>query len=68
MEGISSYKEALLYLVILEFIISTIAIIIGHLKGNKYFQGVGVGLLISWVTGGLAYIIVNHRVSVNSNK
>lgn len=51
----------LFYLVILEFAISIAALLIGHITGNRYFDGVGVGLLVAWVTGGLAYLINTQR-------
>lgn len=58
-----TYREALLYLVILEFVLSTTMLLVGHLRGNRYFKGVGVGLLIAWVTGILAYGITGWRIS-----
>lgn len=51
----------MLYLVVLELVISIAALLVGHLAGNRYFDGVGVGLLISWVTGGLAYLVNTKR-------
>ena len=48
-------------MVLLEFVVSIVALLVGHLTGNKYFDGVGVGLLIAWVTGGLAYLINTKR-------
>ncbi len=55
------WKRVLLYLVVLELVISIAALLVGHLAGNRYFDGVGVGLLISWVTGGLAYLVNTKR-------
>jgi hypothetical protein len=55
------WKRVLLYLVILEFVVSIAALLAGHLTGNRYFDGVGVGLLIAWVTGVLAYLINTER-------
>ena len=55
------WKRVLFYLVLLEFIVSILVLLTGHLTGNAYFRGVGVGLLISWVTGGLAYLINTER-------
>jgi hypothetical protein len=51
----------LLYLVLLEFVVSIVMFFVGHLTGNRYFEGVGIGLLISWVTGGLAYLVTKER-------
>lgn len=58
-----TWKGALLALILLEFIIYIAMFLVGHLINNAYFRGVGVGLLISWVTGGLAYLIMKSRVS-----
>lgn len=55
------WARVLLCLVLLEFVISMVALLAGHLTGNKYFDGVGIGLLIAWVTGGLAYLINTRR-------
>lgn len=55
------WKKVLSYLVLLEFVVSIVMLLAGHLTGNAYFRGVGVGLLISWVTGGLAYLINTQR-------
>lgn len=55
------WKRVLFYLVLLEFVVSILVLLVGHLTGNAYFRGVGVGLLISWVTGGLAYLINTKR-------
>ena len=55
------WKRVLFYLVLLEFVVSILVLLVGHLTGNAYFRGVGVGLLISWVTGGLAYLINTRR-------
>lgn len=48
----------MLLLILFEFVVSVIMLLVGHLTGNAYFRGVGVGLLIAWVTSGLAYLIV----------
>ncbi len=34
-----------------------------YLENNMYFRGVGVGLLISWATGAIAYLFktINER-------
>jgi VIT1/CCC1 family predicted Fe2+/Mn2+ transporter len=55
---LSTYKK----LVILELALCVVFFVIGHISGNAYFRGVGVGLLIAWVTGALAYFIVKRRV------
>lgn len=53
--------SAFLKVIALELVISIVMLVIGHLLDNMYFRGVGVGLLISWVTGALAYWIVGRR-------
>lgn len=52
------YATLVLMLIIFDFIVSMIMLLVGHLTGNAYFRGVGIGLLIAWVTSGLAYFIV----------
>lgn len=54
---LSTYKK----LVILELVLCVVFFVIGHISGNAYFRGVAVGLLISWVTGAIAYFIVKRR-------
>ena len=46
---------------LLELVLSVIFVVLGHLIGSAYFRGVGVGLIISWVTGLLAYYITERR-------
>ena len=48
-------------LILLEFVLSAIFILVGYLTSNIYFRGVGVGLIIAWVTSALAYIITDYR-------
>ena len=45
-------------LIAFEVVVSVVMLIIGYLTGSGYFRGVGVGLLIAWVTGAIAYVIV----------
>lgn len=54
------YSTLILILVLFEFIVSVIMLFVGYLTGNAYFRGVGIGLLIAWVTSGLAYFIVRR--------
>lgn len=53
-----NYATLILTLIVFEFIVSVIMLLVGHLTGNAYFRGVGIGLVIAWVTSGLAYFIV----------
>ena len=48
-------------LILLELMLSVIFVVLGHLIGSAYFRGVGVGLIISWVTSVLAYYITERR-------
>jgi hypothetical protein len=43
-------------LIMLELVLSVIFILVGYLTGNIYFRGVGVGLIIAWVTSAIAYL------------
>ncbi len=43
-------------LILLELVLSVVFISIGYLTGNIYFRGVGVGLVIAWVTSAIAYL------------
>ena len=52
------YSTLILWLILFEFIVSVIMLLVGHLTGNAYFRGVGIGLIIAWVTSALAYFIV----------
>ena len=54
---LSTYKK----LVVFELVLCVVFVTLGHIMGNVYFRGVGVGLLIAWVTGGLAYFVVRRR-------
>jgi hypothetical protein len=56
-----TWRSTLVRLVILELVLCVGFFVIGYTRGNAYFRGVGVGLLISWVTGALAYFIVKGR-------
>ena len=54
-------EKVILSLTLLELILSVIFYVIGHLTHSAYIRGVGVGLVIAWVTSGLAYFIVRKR-------
>ena len=43
-------------LTILELVLSVIFLSISLHTGNVYFKGVGIGLVIAWVTGAIAYL------------
>ena len=50
-------------LILFEVVVSVVMLIIGYITGSGYFRGVGVGLLIAWVTGAIAYAIVRAPVA-----
>jgi hypothetical protein len=43
-------------LIILELVLSVIFLVISYLTGKIYFKGVGIGLVIAWVTSAIAYL------------
>ena len=47
-------------LIIFEVVVSVVMLILGYMTGSGYFRGVGIGLLIAWVTGAVAYAIVRE--------
>ncbi len=53
--------SAFLKVIALELVVSIIMWIIGEILKNQYFRGVAIGLIISWVTGAIAYWIVGRR-------
>ncbi len=56
MERKSILKRLDVTLIIFELVLSVIFISLSYLTGNIYFKGVGVGLIISWVTSAIAYL------------
>jgi hypothetical protein len=49
-------------LILFELVLSVIFILVAYLTSNIYFKGVGVGLIISWVTSALAYLYRKKKV------
>ena len=49
-------------LILFELVLSVIFILVGHLIGSAYLRGIGVGLIISWVTSALAYFYRKKKV------
>jgi hypothetical protein len=43
-------------LIILELVLSVIFLVISYITGKIYFKGVGIGLVIAWVTSAIAYL------------
>jgi hypothetical protein len=52
-------------LILFELVLSVIFFLVGHLINNSYIRGVGVGLIIAWVTSGLAYLYRKKKVQKN---
>ena len=61
-EGMDKWLSTYTKLVALEFVLSVVFFTVGHIIGNAYIRGVGVGLLIAWVTGAIAYFVVKRRL------
>ena len=49
-------------LILFELVLSVIFSLVGHLISSAYFKGVGIGLIISWVTSALAYLYRKKKV------
>lgn len=49
-------QHLLTALIALELVLSVIFLLTAYLNGNIYFKGVGIGLVIAWVTSGIAYL------------
>ncbi len=43
-------------LILFELVLSVIFSLVGHLINSTYLRGIGVGLIISWVTSAIAYL------------
>ncbi len=43
-------------LTVFELVLSAIFLAISHITGSLYFKGVGIGLVIAWVTSAIAYL------------
>ena len=56
-----AWRSTLRKLVVLELVLCVVFFTLGHVIGNAYIRGVGVGLLIAWVTGALAYLILKKK-------
>ena len=50
-------------LIALELVLSVVFVLVGYLSGHIYFRGVGVGLIIAWVTSGVAYLFQKQLVN-----
>ena len=43
-------------LILFELVLSAIFLLVAYLTGSPYLRGVGVGLVIAWVTSAVAYL------------
>jgi hypothetical protein len=62
----NKWRSTHIRLVVLELVLSVIFLSLSYILGNLYFRGVGIGLLIAWVTGALAYFIVKRRAGTGN--
>ncbi|MCX6817806.1 MAG: hypothetical protein NTU57_03035 [Candidatus Aenigmarchaeota archaeon] len=51
-------------LIVFELVLSVLFSLVGHLTGSMYLRGIGVGLIIAWVTSTLAYLRVGKKEGV----
>jgi hypothetical protein len=49
-------------LILFELVLSVVFIVVGYLMDNNYIRGVGVGLVIAWVTSAIAYLYKKKMV------
>ncbi len=49
-------------LILFELVLSVVFIVLGYLIDNHYIRGVGVGLVIAWVTSAIAYLYKKKMV------
>jgi hypothetical protein len=55
-------------LILFELVLSAIFLLVAYLTGNVYFRGVGVGLIIAWVTSAIAYLFRKKMPRVNTQE
>jgi hypothetical protein len=60
-KGMDKWLFTYAELVVLELVLSVVFLALSHVWGDLYLRGVGVGLLIAWVTGAIAYLIVRRK-------
>jgi hypothetical protein len=49
-------------LTLLELVLSVIFLLVSSITGNLYFKGVGIGLVIAWVTSAIAYLFKKKMI------
>ena len=52
-------------LVVFELTLSVVFLLISYFVKSQYLRGVGVGLMIAWVTGAIAYAIKARALSTS---
>lgn len=52
-------KQLDLVLIVFELVLSVAFLLLSYIVSNIYFKGVGIGLLIAWVTSAIAYLFKN---------
>ena len=51
-------------LILFELVLSAIFISLSYTTGSPYIKGVGVGLIIAWVTSAIAYLYKKKNVKL----
>lgn len=52
-------------LTVFELVLSIVFLSISYVTGNPYLRGVGVGLVIAWVTSAIAHVIKAKAPGIN---
>ncbi len=55
-------QHLLTALILFELVLSMVFLLVAYLTGNIYFKGVGIGLIIAWVTSAIAYLFKKKMV------
>ena len=55
-------QHLLTALIALELVLSAIFLLVSYHTGNIYFKGVGIGLIIAWVTSAIAYLFKKEMI------
>ena len=49
-------------LILFEAILSIVFTLLSYVRGSMYFRGVGVGLLVAWITSAIAYFFKSEAL------
>ncbi len=52
-----------LALILFELVLSAAFLLLAYVTGSYYFRGVGIGLIIAWVTSAVAYLYKRKSAS-----